>query len=70
MCKVFLYFLFFKDSLSVAAVELQTYINLYRKEVCAIRQYKKRILESEYTLLKKILRFVVSLFDEIISKSV
>lgn len=44
------------------AMEVQTYIDLYRKEIYGIRQHKKRILELEYTLLKKILRSLSDLF--------
>lgn len=40
-------------------LEVQTCINLYKKEIHATRKHKKRILESEYILLKKILRLVI-----------
>jgi hypothetical protein len=53
-------YLIVQDCSSVEAMELHLCISTCRKEIHGLRLCRKRILESEYTLIKKILRLLSS----------
>lgn len=52
--------MYIQNSSSLDAVKLQSSIDLYRKEIHSTRQNRKNVMESEHTLLKKILRYIIT----------
>lgn len=45
-----------QDISTIDSIDVQSYIDVYKREIYTTRQHRKKIIESEYFMLKKILR--------------